>query len=383
MANDDQIKVGNASHTSVASEPPKETGPTRGPDIVLRTFQPSDLPYAKHIYYSTYFGQVPQGVKSKLLHPLTWALFIGSYSYLMALVPIVISDMNFPWWTGTALRIFVTFAWTVLSFAGLFVYTDRKEAVDGIEDAMCNDMKDIEEYYLGWNKEERVVEDDKDFSTSKAAEGGKKVTFDKSSKAATEVIKTRKPDEERTASQFWVLTINSIPSATVAIDQHHDIVYNARGEMLAPWKQAGQFLCRRYHLSIPKFLEGPAVPKQTVLFPAHKKNEASLQRLAIQGEYQGFGLSNILISRAMMWANEHNIEVVYAKVNQMQKPTQTILKNKHGFRQISRKSTGWFGQYEVELQCNVKDWVEKYEKDMREKEEIEKQLKEEQSSKEQ
>jgi hypothetical protein len=78
MASEDQIKVGNTSKSSVASEPPKETRSVRGPDIVLRTFQPSDLPYAKHIYYSTYFGQVPQGVKSKLLNPLTWALFFGS-----------------------------------------------------------------------------------------------------------------------------------------------------------------------------------------------------------------------------------------------------------------------------------------------------------------
>lgn len=291
--------------------------------------------------------------------------------------------MNFPWWAYPALRIFITLAWTILSFAGLFVYTDRKEAVDGIEDAMCNDMKDIEQYYLGWNKEERVVEDDKDFHASKVTEGSKKVTFDKSSKAATETIRTRKSDEERTASQFWVLTINSIPSATVAIDQHHEIVYNSREVTLAPWKQAGQFLCRRYHLSIPKFLEGPAVPKRNVLFPAHKKNEASLQRLAIQGEYQGFGLSNILISRAMMWANEHNIELVNATCNQMQKPAQNILKDKHGFRRISRKSTGWFGQYEVELQCSVKDWVEKYERGVKEKEESDKQLKEENSSKEQ
>lgn len=291
--------------------------------------------------------------------------------------------MNFPWWSYPALRIFITFAWTILAFAGLFVYTDRKEAVDGIEDAMCNDMKDIEQYYLGWSKEERVVEDDKDFQASKVTEGSKKVTFDKSSKAATETIRTRKPDEERTASQFWVLTINSIPSATVAIDQHYETVYNAREVPLAPWKQAGQFLCRRYHLSIPKFLEGPAVPKRNVLFPAHKKNEASLQRLAIQGEYQGFGLSNILISRAMMWANEHNIEYVNATVNQMQKPALNILKDKHGFRQISRKSTGWFGQYEVELQCSVKDWVENYERGVKAKEESDKQLKEENLSKEQ
>ncbi|KAH8549115.1 hypothetical protein BGW37DRAFT_121118 [Umbelopsis sp. PMI_123] len=284
MATTDQIKVGNTSSSSIESEPPKETGPLRGPDIVLRTFQPSDLPYAKHIFYSSYFGLVPQGVKAKLMSPLTWAIFIGFYAYLLAIVPVVLSGMNVPWWADIALRIFVTFSWFILWFAALFVYTDRKETVDCIEDAMCNDMKDIEQYYLGWNKEERVVEDDKDFESSKAGSGEKKVTFDKSSKSATEVIKSRKAENERTASQFWVLTINSIPSATVAIDQHHEIVYNSRGVLLPPWKQIGQFLCRRYHLGIPKFLESPATPEQKVLFPPHKKNEATLQRLAIQGQ---------------------------------------------------------------------------------------------------
>ncbi|GAB5593561.1 hypothetical protein Unana1_08461 [Umbelopsis nana] len=353
--------------SDIASEPPHEASVPRGPDIVLRSFQPADLPYAKHIYYSTYFGLVPEGVKRKLLSPLTWAWFISVYAYLLGIVPVLLSGMDLPWWTGTALRVFLTISWMAIWFAVLFGYTDRKETVDKIEDAMANDMEDIEEYYLGWSKEERVVEDDKDSESGKPASREKKVTFDKNSKAATEIIKTRKPESERTASHFWVLTINSIPSATVAIDQHLEPIYNARQDMLPAYKQFGQFLCNRYGLSIPQFLQGEANPEPKLFLSAHKKNEASLQRLAIQSEYQGFGLSTILISRAMMWANEHKLEFVNATVDEFQRKAMNILKAKHGFQEVSRKSTGWFGQYEVELRCNVKEWVEKYEEDIKEK----------------
>lgn len=275
--------------------------------------------------------------------------------------------MDLPWWTGTVLRIFMTVSWFTVWFAILFGYTDRKETVDKIEDAMANDMDDIEEYYLGWNKEERVIDDDKDSDSAKPASGEKKVTFDKSSKAATEIIKTRKPESERTASHFWVLTINSVPSATVAIDQHFETVYNTRDTTLAPYKQLGQFLCHRYGISVPKFLESPASPEPKVLFPPHSKNEASIQRLAVQAEYQGFGLSTILISRAMMWANEHKLEFVNASTNELQRKAMNILKTKHGFKEVSRMRTGWFGQYQAELRCNVKEWVDNYGEAVKEK----------------
>jgi GNAT superfamily N-acetyltransferase len=285
----------------------------------------------------------------------------------MSLVPILLAGMNVPSWSYPVLRIFMGLSWTLIFFAILFGYTDRKEAVDQIENAMCNDMADIEEYYLGWNKEERVVEDGKDSDKVQTPIGEKKVTFDKSSKAATEIVKTRKPESERTASQFWVLTINSIPSATVAIDQRLKPVYNKRSQPTPPYKTFGQFICRRYGFAIPSFLQIDENPEPQLLFAAHKPKEASLQRLAIQREYQGFGLSTILISRAMMWANEHKLEWVNATLNEFQNKAINILKSKHGFKLISRKSTGWFGQYEVELRCNVKEWMERYADDVQEK----------------
>jgi hypothetical protein len=76
MASKDNSKAEKAT-SDIASEPPKEAGAPHGPDIVLRSFQPSDLPYTKHIYYSTYFGLVPEGVKRKLISPLTWATFFA------------------------------------------------------------------------------------------------------------------------------------------------------------------------------------------------------------------------------------------------------------------------------------------------------------------
>ncbi|KAJ2961090.1 hypothetical protein NQZ79_g3596 [Umbelopsis isabellina] len=352
---------------AVASEPPKQGGVPHGPDIVLRSFQPADLPYTKHLYYTTYFNLVPGAVKHKMLSPLTWSLYMGAFAYLMSLVPILLSGMNVPSWSYPVLRIFMGLSWTILFFAILFGYTDRKEAVDEIEDAICNDMADIEEYYLGWNKEERVVEDGKDSEKVQTPIGEKKVTFDKSSKAAIEVIKTKKPESERTASHFWVLTINSIPSATVAIDQRFKPVYNKRPQLVPPYKTAGQFLCRRYGFAIPNFLQIDDAPEPKLLFPAHKPNEASLQRLAIQREYQGFGLSTILISRAMMWANEHKLEWVNASINEFQGKAANILKAKHGFKQVSKKRTGWLGQCDIELRCNVQEWMERYADDVKEK----------------
>lgn len=63
---------------AVASEPPKQGGVPHGPDIVLRSFQPADLPYTKHLYYTTYFNLVPGAVKHKMLSPLTWSLYMGA-----------------------------------------------------------------------------------------------------------------------------------------------------------------------------------------------------------------------------------------------------------------------------------------------------------------
>ena len=60
-----------------ASDTPKETRMPHGPDIVLRSFQPSDLAYAKHMFYSTYFNVVPEGVKRKFMSPLTWTIYVS------------------------------------------------------------------------------------------------------------------------------------------------------------------------------------------------------------------------------------------------------------------------------------------------------------------
>ncbi|CEG66843.1 hypothetical protein RMATCC62417_03352 [Rhizopus microsporus] len=332
----------------------------RTPRLMLRTYRASDHDQIDHLFYSTYFVLVPEGVKSKLKSPLFWVVWFGFYSYLMAIVPILLADLSVPSWTSTALKVFLTISWFLVSFAGVFVFTDRFEAVDQVEQARMNDLSDPEIYYLNWIKEEIELEEES-ISTS---DGKKRVTFDKDAKPATEIKRSQKPIEEQTPSHFWVLTLDNKPCGMIGLAHYRERLYSNRPTQPPAWKLMSAAVLRRYRLPVPEYLSDlyNKMPPNVFAEP-HEEKVATLQRLAIRNEFQGSGLSTLLIDRAMVFAHEKGLERVEAVTNELQTKAAEILRVKHGFTLIKKQKKGWFGQYEKTWSCNVNDWMESHRKE--------------------
>ncbi|KAI9486313.1 MAG: hypothetical protein EXX96DRAFT_548620 [Benjaminiella poitrasii] len=332
------------------------------PRLVLRTYRASDHDQVDHLFYSTYFTLVPEGVKSKLKSPLFWVIWFAVYAYLLAIVPVLLSDLNWPSWTYTALKLFLTFAWAIVSFASVFVITDRFEVVDKVEQARQNDLSDPEIYYLNWTKQEiQVQEEDNDDSTTTTG-NKKRVTFDKDAKPATELIRTQKPVEAQTPSHFWVLALDNRPCGMVGLAHYDEQLLSNRPVQPAAWKLLLAAACRRYHLPLPEFLKDLHAKMQTPVFATpHPDGVATLQRLAVRMDYQSCGLSTLLIDRVMSWADEQGLERVEAVTNELETTAADILRLKHGFKLVKKVRKGWFGQYEKTWSCDVKGWLETHE----------------------
>jgi N-acetylglutamate synthase-like GNAT family acetyltransferase len=327
-----------------------EAQETKKSRLSLRTYRASDLEYVHYLFYSSYFSLVPEGVRSKLKSPLFWILWIAFYSYLLGIVPVLLSGLDWPSWCSLALRIFFTVSWILVSFAGMFVYTDRFEVIDKVEDARQNDLSDPETYYLNWIKEEVEVNDQDE---------RKKVSFDKDAKPATELVRTKKPKEEQAPSHFWVLLLDNKPVGTIGLAHYLNPIVSKRTALPAAWKRIAVALLQRYYIKVPESLQNleDKVPK-TNFAEAHKPKEATLQRLTVKSELQNCGLSTLLIDRAMAWAHEKEIDRVYATTNELQSKVAGILKTHHGFKLVNKKRTGWFGQKDCLWECQVKKWVE-------------------------
>ncbi|CAO3643380.1 unnamed protein product [Mucor hiemalis] len=329
------------------------------PRLVLRTYRASDHDLIDHLFYSTYFTLVPEGVKTKLKSPLFWVFWIAFYSYLLAIVPVLLAGLNWPNWTYTALKVFLTFAWSVVSFAGLFVVTDRFEVVDAVEQVRQNDLSDPEVYYLNWTKEEVEVKDDRDVDSHSLK---KRVTFDKDAKPATELVRNQKPVEEQSPSHFWVLCLDNRPCGMVGLAHYNEQILSNRPTQPPVFKLMAAALFRRYHLTVPEYLSNLYEKMPPAIFAEpHQPKVATLQRLVVKPEYQGCGLSTLLIDRAMSWAHEKGLERVEAKTNELESTAANILSTQHGFKLIKKEKKGWFGQYEKTWSCDVEEWIKSHE----------------------
>ncbi|KAI9499442.1 acyl-CoA N-acyltransferase [Zychaea mexicana] len=323
-----------------SSSSPASSTTTNDPKLCIRTYRPTDREYVDYLFYSTYFALVPEGVKRKLMSPTTWIIWIAVYAYLLAIVPVLLHGMNMPSWTGIALRIFFTVSWALVGFSALFFLTDRFETVDQVETVRLNDLSDPEIYYLNYNKYEQI----------------KRVTFDKDTKPATELVRELLPEDERTPGHFWVLEVDGAPCGIVGLACYKKPVMDARPIMGPSWQRLGRWVCERYHLSTPSLLVAKE-SKPRVFAEPSPPHTATLQRMAVKYQFQGCGLGTVLINRAMVWANDHDIHTVNAVTNELQGTAAQFLQ-KHGFRKVKKVSSGWFGQYEAHWSCNVKTWMD-------------------------
>ncbi|OBZ91717.1 hypothetical protein A0J61_00235 [Choanephora cucurbitarum] len=324
------------------------------PRLLLRTYKASDHEQVDHMFYSTYFSLVPEGVKRKLMSPLFWILWIALYSYLLAIVPVLLSGLNAPSWASIALKVFLTFAWCVVSFAGVFVVTDRLEVVDKVEHVRQNDLSDPEVYYLNWVKQEvEVTEEEQNDNGRK-----KRVTFDKDAKPAIELTRKQKPQDQQTPSHFWILTLEGRPCGMVGLAHYSERILSNRPTLPPAWKLMCVALLQRYRLPVPASLQDlQAKMPRAVFAEPHEPKTATLQRLTVKTDCQGCGLATLLIDRAMSWAHEKGLEHVEAMTNELEVQAERILSGKHGFKLVSKQKKGWFGQYEKRWSCDVSEWM--------------------------
>ena len=363
------------------------------PKLCIRTYRPTDREHVDYLFYSTYFALVPEGVKRKLMSPTVWILWVGVYAYLLAIVPVLLHGMNMPSWVDIVLRIFFTISWALVGFSALFFYTDRFETVDRIEAIRRNDLSDPEIYYLNYNKYEKVVTTSPEHTEDEAPSKGegssssstasptkdsndntnnnrdddkkhkkkkkKRVTFDKDTKPATELVRELLPEDERTPGHFWILEADGVLCGIIGLACYNKPVVDSRPHTGPAWQRLGRWFCERYGLSIPSMFEA-TVPTETRIFEeATPPHTALLQRMAVKYQFQGCGLGSILINRAMIWANDHDIQTINAVTNELQGTAADILQKRHGFKLVKKIRKGWFGQYEAHWTCNVNTWMEK------------------------
>ncbi|KAI7856691.1 hypothetical protein BDC45DRAFT_437172 [Circinella umbellata] len=312
---DSGTESGTSSSTAAAGEE------ANNPKLCIRTYRPTDREHVDYLFYSTYFALVPEGVKRKLLSPTVWVLWVGVYAYLLTIVPVLLHGMNMPSWVDFALRIFFTVSWALVGFSALFFYTDRFETVDRIEAIRRNDLSDPEIYYLNYNKYEKV--------------------------------------DERTPGHFWILEADGVLCGIIGLACYNKPVIDSRPHMEPTWQRLGRWLCDRYGFSMPSMLEASEPTETSIFEEATPPHTALLQRMAVKYQFQGCGLGSILINRAMIWANDHDIQTVNAVTNELQGTAADILQKRHGFKLVKKIRKGWFGQYEAHWTCNVNTWMEK------------------------
>ncbi|CAO3661142.1 unnamed protein product [Umbelopsis vinacea] len=355
-----EVTVGKGSNHP--SKPPQG----KEPEIAMRPyFEDSDKKFVQYLFYSTYLNLVTTGVKIRLLSPIIpiiW-LLISIFAYIEIPKALLVLDLS-PW-LMIGIKGFLIVGCVAFGVAGVLWYVDKMVVSERVERGFANDMGDIEQYYLGWDKEEHIVDGEQT------------------------VQKVR--SSEQNFSNFWVLTINGdiigcvgmMQNKAPVMDKHYaqrskpvptpEVLASNPDIQNASWARLANALATvddfvhigivRLHNTLSDVYRKiiPA-PKSVVLFNPHKENEATLQRLAIKTEYQDHGLSTILIKRVILWAHSHKIEHLFATTDELQNKMADILSKRHGFQKVSVKKTGFYS-YETLWKLDVKEWAENFTKE--------------------
>ncbi|OZJ03981.1 hypothetical protein BZG36_04047, partial [Bifiguratus adelaidae] len=293
------VLVGKAREQDVVDESKpdkKRKGPSGSPEVRLRAYREGDLKQVQYIFVSTYFNLVPYGVKYRSMLPVYWILLIAFFIHVQSFVPGLLAFYDIPIWFDMWLRGFIGVAIFAMAAAAIFFYEDRIVTTAKVESALQNDMKDPEEYYLGFEKRQGPAENVKEDNAS-----------------SKNVIKTRKDPSELSHSMFWVLTVSDLQVGIIGIDQHKKDLYDTRNPT-------------------------------RLIEPAHADNEATVKRWAVRLEYQNYGLSTLLMNRAIWYCNENGIDYLYAETDEVQELAAELLQKKYDFVEVHVEDTGlWRG----------------------------------------
>ncbi|KAI8981754.1 hypothetical protein BDF20DRAFT_863045 [Mycotypha africana] len=328
----------NTSTSSSENLPPP-------PKVVLRTYRDTDWQQVDYLFKSTQIPLVYESIRSKLWAFPTWVIWFAVYSSLLILIPRFITTYiarEVPQWAMTVVKIATTFVWAVIAFAILFITSDRVETQNRVDEALANDLKDPLTYYLNYT----AVEDKENPGRLK---------------------RIPKPENEHVPSHFWVLTLDDELCGMIGLQCNPVDVQDQRATVPVAWKQFIVAVLELFRSPfIPSFLlkekpnTEPHDKTKRKIF-AHKQipKTATITRWAVRSDLQTCGFSTLLLNRAMMWADEHDINRVYAMTNECCMAAEQILTKRHGFVIMKRYNLNFFGQYQKLFGCRVKEWMEK------------------------
>ncbi|KAI8073460.1 uncharacterized protein B0P05DRAFT_548612 [Gilbertella persicaria] len=335
------IKVGQIDPKKTSTEPKAKA------NIQLRPYYaPTDKKFVQYLFYSTYFNLVPRAVRLRLKSPLLLAVWIGIYASLLTTVPSYASKLGWSSHLELGVQIVITIVVLGGGIIALLWYTDKFDITERVLQGIENDLKEPDVYYRGT------------------------------------------PQDPRNGN-FWVMTLNDDIVGCIGID-HTPVTVMDKSASAKPYVRASerpraidapeihQAKWKKTALILAKIddfvrltlvgvldvardvyfkLTGAPVVKEKVLFEAHKPNEASIRRLAVKLECQNHGLSTVLLKRAAFWAHAHQVEYLYADVDELQeKKFVDILTKKHGYVFVSKKKLGYY-KTKSTYRLDVKLWM--------------------------
>jgi GNAT superfamily N-acetyltransferase len=352
-----EVTVGKSKN--IPTQPPQG----KEPQVAIRTYsQPVDQKFVQYAFYSTYLNLVPEGIYARLKSPpiIIFWLMVSTFAYIEIPKALLHLELSGKFMLG--IKIFLVIASIAIGLVAIIWYVDKMVISARIEHGLVNDMGDIQQFYLG-------------FDTEQTMDGDKKIT------------KIKPVEGEKNDSHFWVLTVDDNVIGCIGLnhsqvdkmDKYYTEPIKAAAKTPEPvepavdqnsWLVKGfnavakvddlisSCVVSGHNAAVSVYRKVVPTPDNVVLFKAHKRNEASLQRLAVKTEYQSHGLASVLIKRAILWAHQHKIEYLFATTDELQKQMASILSTKYGFQKVEEKKTGYYGR-ETLWRLDVNEWIEK------------------------
>jgi GNAT superfamily N-acetyltransferase len=335
-------------------------------------FDETDRKYVHYLFYSTYYNLVPRAVRLRLESPFILAIWIAVYAYAILAIPPYISKLGLSTAVMVAVRVLVTLVVVGGGLIGLLWYADKFDITQRVMEGLANDLKEPSTYYRGTSDQLRkgnfwVLTLNDEIVGCIGMDQNTTPVIDVTSKYERYIRASERPravDSPEVHQAEWKKTaivlahIDDFVRLTLVgvLDVARDVYYKLRG-------------LNQAELDAKKAKENP------ILFEAHKPTEASVRRLAVKMECQNHGLSTVLLKRVAFWAHAHQIEYLYADVDELQTKLADILVKRHGYTFVSKKKLGYF-KTKSTYKLDVKLWMSKELERRAEEKIIEDQLKE-------
>lgn len=290
--------------------------------VTIRSYHDADHTIVSQLFCNS--QNLSESIRSKIKSPATWTLWIVLYSILLMMMPKVINC------SALIKHLLVIFTSVTIGIT-LILAGSRIETQNRVDEALANDLKDPEIYYLNHTLVDR-----------------KKVK-----------------KEQQQPSHFWVLTIDDEVCGMIGLSCNAEDVEDQRETLPVGWKQFCAACLELYRLPVPGFLKKgkPCIndynDKKRIFAHLQIPKTATITRWIVRSDLQARGLSTMLINQAIVWAGDHGINRVYAMTNECCTTAEQILTKRHGFVLMKKYSLNFFGENNKLFACRVKEWIEK------------------------